>query len=186
MSKALIVVDMQKDFCDGGALGIDGGYKLADEIAFYLSIASPNLTIVATTDWHIDPGEHFADHPDYADTWPPHCIAGTAGAELAPIIADYPFDAVFSKGQYDAAYSGFEGKTARGVSLEEFLRDRDVKEVYVVGLAFDYCVAATARDAAKAGFHTTIFSNLTLPVHPGERDVRDMEEALRADGVFIL
>lgn len=186
MSKALIVVDMQKDFCDGGALGIDGGYKLADEIAFYLSIASPNLIVVATLDWHIDPGEHFSDNPDYVDTWPSHCVAGTEGAELVPAIADYSFDAVFSKGQYDAAYSGFEGKTMHDISLGEFLRHNDVEEVYVVGLAFDYCVAATARDAAKAGFHTTIFSNLTLPVHPGERDVRDMEEALRADGVVIL
>jgi nicotinamidase/pyrazinamidase len=123
--------------------------------------------VVATEDYHIDPGSHFAAEPDYVQSWPPHCVAGSHGAELHPDLDTRPIEAVFRKGQHAAAYSGFEGADDQGTPLADWLRARDIDEVDVAGIATDYCVRATAADAAKAGFRTKVLLGLTAGVDPG-------------------
>jgi nicotinamidase/pyrazinamidase len=166
--RALIIVDVQNDFCEGGSLAVAGGTAVARGISSLL--ASPGHDydhVVATEDYHIDPGSHFAAEPDYAQSWPPHCVAGSHGAELHPDLDTRPIEAVFRKGQHAAAYSGFEGADDQGTPLADWLRARDIDEVDVAGLATDYCVRATAADAAKAGFRTKVLLGLTAGVDPG-------------------
>ena len=122
--------------------------------------------MVATRDFHVDPGAHFSDHPDYAASWPPHCVAGTAGADFHPNLDTGAVEAVFLKGAHAAAYSGFEGADEAGTPLADWLRARGVDEVDVVGIATDYCVHATAADAARAGFATQVLLDLTAGVAP--------------------
>jgi nicotinamidase/pyrazinamidase len=113
MSRALIIVDVQNDFCEGGALAVDGGAEVAGAISEYVESHHGQFDhIVATQDWHIDPGAHFSESPDFKDSWPPHCIAGSPGAELHPDLDTEHIQAYFHKGQYAAAYSGFEGLLA--------------------------------------------------------------------------
>lgn len=164
--KALIVVDVQVDFCEGGALAVTGGNAVAERIAGLLSGDPGYDAVVATRDHHIDPGPHFSDTPDYVDSWPPHCVAGTPGQELHPALRDVVFDAVFDKGSYTAAYSGFEGTEASGLGLAEWLRGRGVTAVDIAGIATDYCVLATARSAREEGFDTRVLIGLTAAVHP--------------------
>lgn len=165
MQRALIVVDVQNDFCEGGSLGVDGGHAVARAIRAHLASGQSYARVVATRDRHIDPGDHFSAVPDYVDTWPPHCVAGTAGAELEVAVADYPFDAVFDKGEYTAAYSGFEGRDhIHDRDLATDLRLAGITHVDVCGIATDHCVNATAVDAAAAGFETTVLTNLTAAV----------------------
>ena len=110
MSRALIIVDVQNDFCEGGSLAVKGGAEVAGAISEYVDAHHGQFDhIVATQDWHIEPGLHFAEKPDYIDTWPPHCVAGTPGAELHPDLDTEYIQAYFQKGQFTAAYSGFEG-----------------------------------------------------------------------------
>ncbi|GAA3574558.1 isochorismatase family protein [Amycolatopsis ultiminotia] len=161
MGTALIVVDVQNDFCEGGSLGLPGGAAAADAISRHLT-AGGYAHVVATRDHHIDPGDHFSETPDFATSWPPHCIAGTAGASFHPSLDVVPIEEVFSKGEYDAAYSGFEGKSRDGATLEDWLRAHAVTEVEVVGIATDFCVRATALDAARAGFGVRVLLDLTV------------------------
>ena len=113
MSRALIIVDVQNDFWEGGSLAVEGGADLAAEISEYVDAHhGPFDHIVATQDWHIDPGPHFSADPDFVDSWPRHCVAGTRGAELHPDLDTEYIQAYFRKGQYTAAYSGFEGLLA--------------------------------------------------------------------------
>ena len=113
MSRALIIVDVQNDFCEGGALPVAGGASLAGEISEYVDAHHGQFDhVVATQDWHIDPGAHFSEEPDFVDSWPPHCVAGTRGAELHPDLDPEHIQAYFRKGQFAAAYSGFEGLLA--------------------------------------------------------------------------
>ena len=113
MSRALIIVDVQNDFCEGGALPVTGGADLAGEISEYVDAHHGQFDhVVATQDWHIDPGAHFSEDPDLVDSWPPHCVAGTRGAELHPDLDPEYIQAYFRKGQFAAAYSGFEGLLA--------------------------------------------------------------------------
>ena len=144
-----------------------------------------NRHVVATRDHHIAPGGHFADNPDYVHSWPAHCVAGTEGVgfhpNFAPAIASGAVDAVFDKGAYAAAYSGFEGADENGVSLADWLRARDIDEVDVVGIATDHCVRATALDAADEGFQTTVLLDLTAGVAP-ETTAKTLDE-LAAAGV---
>jgi nicotinamidase/pyrazinamidase len=186
MARALLVVDVQNDFCEGGSLPVRGGAEVAFRIAELLrrwQEADPEEReydyIVATRDHHIDPGRHFSTHPDYLDTWPPHCVAGTDGAAFHPNLDPQPFYAVFDKGEYEAAYSGFEGKDPQGTSLADWLRERDVDEVHIAGLTADYCVRTTALDAVREGFRTKVFLNLTAGVSKDttERGLKDMREA---------
>ncbi|MDF1487632.1 isochorismatase family protein [Tessaracoccus caeni] len=177
MARALIVVDVQVDFCEGGALGVEGGNAVAEAIADLLGTDHEYDYVVATRDHHIDPGDHFSDEPDYVDSWPPHCVVGTAGQELHPALADTAFDAIFDKGSFEAAYSGFEGTVGGsddGVSLSDWLADREVEEVDVCGIATDYCVRATALDAQADEYDTVVLAELTAAVHPDNLDaVRD-------------
>jgi nicotinamidase/pyrazinamidase len=163
MARALIVVDVQNDFCEGGSLPVTGGAAVAGAISTH--IASGNYAlVVATRDYHIDPGAHFSSTPDYVDTWPVHCVAGTPGASFHPELDVTPISAVFSKGAHAAAYSGFEGFAGDGTPLADWLRARDVSEVDVVGIATDHCVRATALDAQRAGFTTRVLLDLTAGV----------------------
>lgn len=167
MTRALIVVDVQNDFCEGGSLPVTGGNAVAAGVADLLrsSAARGYAAIVATRDHHHDPGTHWSDEPDYVDTWPVHCAAGTDGAALHPALAEVAFDAVFLKGAHEAAYSGFEG-SADGVRLAAWLRERGVTAVDVCGLATDHCVRATALDAVTEGFAVRLLDGLCAGVAP--------------------
>jgi nicotinamidase/pyrazinamidase len=181
--RALIIVDVQNDFCEGGSLAVTGGAAVAQAISEHVANASQYAHVVATKDFHINPGSHFSHHPDYAATWPPHCVAGTPGADFHPNLATGGVEAVFTKGQHAAAYSGFEGADDAGTPLAEWLRARDVEEVDVVGIATDYCVNATAADAVRAGFTTRVLLDLTAGVAP-ESTARAIED-LRAAHVGL-
>ncbi|MFT4296424.1 MAG: nicotinamidase [Micropruina sp.] len=183
MSRVLIVVDVQNDFCEGGSLAVAGGAATASAISALLSGAGGYDLVVATRDHHIDPGAHFSDHPDFVDSWPPHCVAGTPGAGFHPNLLWRDFDAVFDKGEYAAAYSGFEGSDGAGVPLGDWLRAHGASAVDVCGIATDYCVKATALDSARAGFPTRVLLELTAAVTPG--NVPDVVAELRAAGVQV-
>src|SRR3954467_3488398 len=163
--RALLIVDVQNDFCEGGSLAVEGGGAVARHISEYLMARRRDYdVIVATRDWHVNPGPHFSSAPDYLDTWPPHCLAGTRGAELHPDLDRRPIDAVFDKGATSAAYSGFEGTDDHGVALGDYLRAYDVDAVDVAGIATDYCVRATTLDAVGAGFTTRVLTDLCAGV----------------------
>jgi nicotinamidase/pyrazinamidase len=157
----LIIVDVQNDFCEGGSVPTAGGAAVAPAINAYLSEDRGYHYIVATQDFHIDPGDHFSDRPDYSSSWPVHCLAGTAGASLRPDLDVQHIDAVFRKGAHAAAYSGFEGVDENGTALLQWLRRRGVDKVDVVGIATDFCVRRTAEDAAAAGMATRVLVDLT-------------------------
>jgi len=177
--RALIIVDVQNDFCAGGSLAVAGGAALVPAINDYLARASDYRHVVATQDFHVDPGSHFSDRPDYSSSWPPHCIAGTPGADFAAGLATGRIEAIFRKGAYAAAYSGFEGVDENGTSLLEWLRRRGVDEVDIVGIATDHCVRWTAQDAARAGLTTRVLVNLTAAVAADSREaaLREMPTA---------
>lgn len=184
MASALIVVDVQNDFCEGGSLAVVGGGDVARRIAALLASDHAYDHVVATRDHHVDPGDHFAERPDFVDSWPAHCVQHTAGAEHHPHLAGLPFAAIFDKGEYAAAYSGFEGTSADGDPLADWLRARGVEEVDVCGIATDYCVKATALDAARNGFATTVLLDLTAAVAPANTDAVVAE--LAAAGVTTV
>ena len=163
---ALIVVDVQRDFCEGGSLAVTGGAEVAGRIDALLQGDHRYDHVVATRDHHIDPGAHFSADPDFVDSWPRHCEVGTPGVQFHDRLRFRDFDAVFDKGEYAAAYSGFEGTASDGTSLAAWLTARDVKRIDVCGIATDYCVRATALDAAGAGFATTVLLDLTAAVVP--------------------
>ena len=181
--RALIIVDVQNDFCEGGSLAVTGGSEVARGITDLLAEPPDYAHVVATKDFHIDPGEHFSDNPDYAASWPRHCVVGTSGAEFHPQFDPGAVEAVFKKGHHSAAYSGFEGVDDSGTPLADWLRQRGVDEVDIVGIATDYCVQATAADAAKAGFATRVLLDLTAGVAP-ESTAKAVED-LRAAGVEV-
>ncbi|MGI3779366.1 MAG: isochorismatase family protein [Janthinobacterium lividum] len=178
---ALVVVDVQRDFCEGGSLAVTGGLAVAAAVKELLGSEHGYAAVVATRDHHIDPGAHFSTHPDYVDSWPVHCVVGTEGSELSDPLDASDFDAVFDKGEHAAAYSGFEGHAADGTGLAAWLRAHDIDRVEVCGIATDHCVRATALDAAREGFSPTVLSGLTAAVAP-ER-LADTYEAWRAGGV---
>jgi nicotinamidase/pyrazinamidase len=163
VTRALIVVDVQNDFCEGGSLPVAGGADVAGRISRHRAEQDYRL-VVATRDWHIDPGAHFSDHPDFVVSWPPHCVAETPGAGFHPSLDTSGLAAVFSKGQRGAAYSGFEGSDEAGRALAVWLREHGVDAVDVVGIATDHGVRATAVDAAHAGFNTRVLLGLTAGV----------------------
>lgn len=164
MTRALIIVDVQNDFCEGGSLPVTGGATVAAGISNALASGFPEWThVVATKDHHVDPGAHFGDPPDHVNSWPVHAVVGTPGADFHPALDTDRIEAVFEKGERDAAYSGFEGH-ASGIGLAAWLRMRDVSEVDVVGIATDHCVRATALDAAREGFATRVLLDLTAGV----------------------
>ena len=131
MSRALIVVDVQNDFCEGGSLAVTGGARVAADIGELLhrwpsraDDAPAYDVVVATKDHHVDPGAHWSLKPDFVESWPVHCKVGTEGAGFHPNLDPQPFDEVFYKGEHEAAYSGFEGRTSSGDALADWLRAR--------------------------------------------------------------
>jgi nicotinamidase/pyrazinamidase len=185
MVKALIVVDVQNDFCEGGSLPVTGGADVAGAITRHMrQHGSEYAQVVATRDHHIAPTGHFAAEPDYTTTWPPHCVAATPGVEFHENLDTSLIGTVFSKGEYAAAYSGFEGSNAHGDSLATWLRSKGVEEVDVVGLATDHCVRATAVDAAREAFRTHVLLDLTAGVAP-DTTGRALDE-MRAAGVDLV
>jgi nicotinamidase/pyrazinamidase len=181
MPRALIVVDVQVDFAEGGSLAVAGGAAVAKEISDWIANHKDDYAaVVATKDYHEDPGSHFAakdEAPDYKDTWPAHCVIGTEGAEFHPNL-ELPEDTpVFYKGKHEAAYSGFEGVTIfnlndgikQALRLDKYLEDCDIDAVDIVGIATDYCVKATALDAVKYGFSTRVILDLTAAVTEATR-----------------
>ncbi|BCW46056.1 isochorismatase family protein [Arthrobacter sp. StoSoilB5] len=205
MSRALIIVDVQNDFCEGGTLAVEGGAAVAGAITEYVDANQQHFDhIVATQDWHIEPGSHFSDDPDMVDSWPPHCRARTKGAELHEDLDPEYIQAYFRKGQYTAAYSGFEGVLAPeddvpsgdlkagaavsealdedAIGLDDWLQSHDVEEVVVVGIATDYCVRATALDAVQAGYNTTVIAELTAGI---AEDLSETFDELEAAGVEV-
>ena len=165
MPRALIVVDVQPTFCEGGSLPVEGGNACAEHIAAFARAHRGDYELVVTTqDWHIDPGSHFSDTPDFVDTWPRHGVAGTPESDLHPALAGLDADLTIKKGQYTAAYSGFEGTDDQGRPLADSLRSAGITEVDVVGLAESHCVCETAIDAVKEGFGARVLEDLTEPV----------------------
>ncbi|AKK11735.1 isochorismatase family protein [Corynebacterium uterequi] len=174
----LIVVDVQNDFCHG-SLATERGGAVASLISDHLAAHRERYEhVVVTKDWHIDPGEHFSPEPDYVDTWPVHCVAGSDGAALHDALADLRPDAVFTKGEYSAAYSGFEG-SSNSVSLAAWLRERGVTDLVVCGIATDHCVRATAADGLREGFAVTVLTHLCAPVSE-ERGAQALKELAAA------
>ena len=171
MARALIVVDVQNDFCEGGSLPVAGGAAVAARIGDLLhrwshdDLDAPAYdVVVATKDHHRDPGPHWSPEPDFVDSWPVHCRIGTDGEAFHPNLDPQPFDAIFLKGEHAAAYSGFEGATTDGVGLTDWLRSHEVTDVDVCGIATDHCVRATALDAVREGFTTTLLPDLCAGV----------------------
>lgn len=188
--QAIVVIDVQNDFCEGGSLAVGGGTDVAAAISRWLSPGGGAGAdhVVATRDRHIDPGAHFSDQPDFVDTWPPHCVVGTTGPDFHPALVTDRFEAVFDKGEYSAAYSGFEGSAA-GVGLADWLRDHGVDAVELVGIAADHCVRATALDAVREGFATAVRLDLTAGVARAttERALRQLADAgVRLTGEPVL
>ena len=184
MSRALLVVDVQNDFCEGGSLAVAGGAAVAAGITEFLKRHKRDYeTVIASADWHVDPGSHFADQPDFVDTWPHHCVAGTTGAEFHPNLDMRGIDAVVRKGQRAAAYSAFEGVTRDGRLLVEVLGGKDVDAIDVVGIATDHCVRATALDAVGQGLATRVLLPLTAGVSQATTDAA--MEQLRNAGVQL-
>ena len=190
MTRALIVVDVQNDFCEGGSLPVTGGARVASDIGELLhhwtrqDDQAPSYdVVVATKDHHVDPGHHWSREPDFLDTWPVHCKVGTDGEAFHPNLDPQPFDAIFLKGEHEAAYSGFEGRSAGGHTLADWLREHQVDEVHVCGLATDHCVRATALDSVKEGFSTRVLTELCAGV--AEETTEAALEQMRDAGVTL-
>jgi nicotinamidase/pyrazinamidase len=183
-TNALVIVDVQRDFCEGGSLAVTGGADVARRISEYVSAQEDDYgVIVATRDYHIDPGSHFSEEPDFRESWPVHCLAGTPGSDFHPNLDTSRIQAIFDKGQHAAAYSGFEGSNAKGVALSDYLRERGVKAIDIVGIATDYCVRATALDALKENFETRVLAGLTAGVSEDTSEAATKE--LEAAGVTV-
>lgn len=192
MTNAIIVVDVQNDFVEGGSLAVAGGTALAHRIAEKLDTDfRENFDhIVFTQDWHIDPGAHFSDTPDFVDSWPVHCVAETNGAALVPVLANAVNDSDNSfinvhKGMNEAAYSGFEGVTDDGSTLTDVLHNLNVTDVTVIGIATEHCVKSTAIDSANAGFNTTVLTDFTVGIND-ERVDEVLDNELPENDVKIV
>jgi nicotinamidase/pyrazinamidase len=191
MKRALIVTDVQNDFCEGGSLPVVGGARVAADIGTLLhhwSARGPEAPsydhVVATKDHHIDPGSHWSREPDFRDSWPVHCRVGTDGEAFHPNLDPQPFDAIFLKGEHEPAYSGFQGRTTAGVGLTDWLVKHEVTEVDICGIATDYCVRSTALDAVAAGFATRVLIDLCAGVAP-DTSAAAVEE-LRGAGASVV
>lgn len=185
MNQALVVVDIQNDFCEDGALAVAGGNWIAERTADFISkVGFAYETIVYTKDWHLAPpdtnGGHFGDPPDFVNTWPVHCVGGTKGAEFHPAIQNIiiPNENIFYKGVGRPDYSGFQGVNDDGDTLTDFLMGFNVRYLDVVGLAGDYCVRHTALDGIDLGFNVMVLSGLVASVkgHAGTEETLKLVE----------
>lgn len=182
--RALIIVDVQNDFCEGGALPVDGGGAVARGLTGYLDTDRGYRHVVATQDAHVDPGGHFSEHPDYLSSWPPHCRSGSPGAQFHPDLDTASIEEVFRKGAYDAGYSGFMGVDDADEGLGDWLRRHHVDAVDVAGIATDHCVRATAEDAVRAGFATRVLLDLSVGVD-AESTAAALDE-MRSVGIELV
>ncbi|NNN19745.1 MAG: isochorismatase family protein [Acidimicrobiaceae bacterium] len=165
MRRALLIVDLQNDFCEGGSLPVNGGAEIARKVNQHIQQSARLYDlIVASKDNHVRPVGHFSRHPDFSSTWPVHCISGTAGSEFHPSLDSSLIDQVVYKGDYQAAYSAFEGATELGESLVNLLERREIEALAICGIATDYCVLHSAISSLEFGFPTTVFINLTAGV----------------------
>ena len=188
--RGLLIVDVQNDFCEGGALGVAGGGAVARGISDYLKHhAGEYALIIASRDWHDadnDNGGHFAPkgtHPDFISTWPVHCVAGTDGAKYHPDLATDAGAFHVKKGQGVPSYSMFEGTTDEGHTVEGLIFSHSTSEVDVVGLATDHCVRASALDARKAGVSVRVLRDLVAAVSPVTEESA-LEEMSKAGVTF--
>ena len=170
MSRALLIVDIQNDFTEGGALAVAGGDAVASAVSAFLEAHAADYdVIVASRDWHDaigDNGGHFAQEPDYVDTWPAHCVAGTEGAEYDPLLMTDAVTHHVRKGQGKPAYSMFEGVTDAGETVGAVLTQAGVLSADVVGIATDHCVRASALDALAHGVRVRVLTDLVAGVAP--------------------
>lgn len=170
LNTALIVVDVQNDFCPGGALAVPNGEEVVPVINREIETGAFDY-VYASRDWHPEDTEHF-------DKWPVHCVRGTTGAEFHPDLNLPKNVIVVTKGESrrDDGYSAFEGRTHNGYSLIDSLVNRHVQFVYVVGLATDYCVKATVLDSLKHGFDTFVIPDAVRGLDNAEEAIFDMKE----------
>lgn len=185
MKSALLIVDVQNDFCEGGSLAVKGGANVAAAITQHIIDHSNEYDyIIASKDWHIDPGDHWGTlksgkEIDYKTVWPVHCPAGLAGSNFHPFLDAAYIDAVFLKGQYEAAYSAFEGtlNSKADKTLDYWLDRYEVTNLYICGIATDYCVAATVTDSVTYGYNTCLLPYLTVAVDTENFDTiwRDLQ-----------
>jgi len=170
MTRALFIVDVQNDFTERGALGVEGGDAVAERISRYLAEhADDYALIVASRDWHHgddDNGGHFSEAPDFVDTWPVHCVGGTFGADYDEVFDTARVTHHLKKGQGKPAYSLFEGVTDEGETAAQLLEGHGIRDIDVVGIATDYCVRASALDALGAGRRVRVLIDLIAGVHP--------------------
>jgi nicotinamidase/pyrazinamidase len=165
--RAIIVVDPQPDFFEGGALPIPGATRTAERIADYLLTRGDDYSMkIVTQDWHLDPGDHWSNDPNFVTSWPVHCTAGTSGAQIHSSLANQSWDVVIRKGLHEGAYSGFDGVSEQGSTLADELTNAGVRSVVVVGFATDHCVRATALDARNLDFDVTVMLDLCAGVAP--------------------
>ncbi|PPG91674.1 MULTISPECIES: isochorismatase family protein [unclassified Rathayibacter] len=168
MTTALLIVDVQNDFTEGGALAVTGGAAVARGITAHLAAHADRYSaVLASRDWHegdSDNGGHFAVEPDFVDSWPVHCVAGTDGARFHPALDTALIDVQILKGQGRPSYSAFEGTTEAGEELGAVLAERGVTALDVVGLATDHCVRASALDARRAGLEVRVLQDLVAGV----------------------
>ncbi len=190
--RALLVVDVQNDFCEGGSLAVEGGAACAAAIDAYVRDHRDDyVSIIASADWHIDPGAHFASatgtEPDFVDTWPDHCVADTPGAAFHPAFTaggEGRVDHVVRKGLHSAAYSAFEGVTDDGRTLADLLETDRIDRVDVCGIATSHCVKDTTDDALRLGYDPAVLVDLTVGVNPVMR--MGALEYLATKGVAIV
>lgn len=191
MAKALFIIDVQNDFCEGGSLAVAGGEKVAAGISEFLSKHADDYDlVVASRDWHDadnDNGGHFAKdgtHPDFVNNWPVHCVAGSLGAEYHPNLVLDQIQVHIEKGQGHPSYSAFEGTTRDGRTLLEVLKEHGITSIDVTGLATDYCVLASSLDARKNGMDVTVLSDLVAGV--ATESTKDAVEKMSAAGCEIV
>ena len=188
MSRALLIVDVQNDFTEGGALAVAGGDAVASAVSAFLAAHAGDYdVIVASRDWHDasgDNGGHFADDPDFVDTWPAHCVAGTAGAEYDPLLVTDAVTHHVQKGQGVPAYSMFEGATETGDTVGAILTGAGVLTADVVGIATDHCVRASALDAIAHGVQVRICTDLIAGVAP-ESSAAALAELAHAGAALV-
>ena len=182
--RAIIVVDPQPDFFEGGALPIAGATRTAERIAEFLRDRRDGFSMtVVTQDWHVNPGDHWSDAPNFETTWPVHCAANSSGATVHASLADQPWDVVIRKGQHEGAYSGFEGSSDDGSALSDVLTSAGITTVAVVGFATDHCVKATALDARQLGFDVHVILDLCVGVDP--ETTKDAIKVMASAGVSM-